>query len=322
MLVDTDKLEAAEKLSEKLLERFPNEIEVLASVAMLQEKRGNPAAALQCFKKALQSNPLDRTLRGGVSVMSYRHGRDLAIDGEADQARAALREALEMDPGGSNIAIRCLWAVCEFKWKNIERGNQLLAEVQSDPSLRLAVAYRVTVEGSRLKAPKPILAPYQKEFSDALEGHPPAAEIFPLASAVEAYRNEPIPYRGLQTHEKKIAGLVQKLISNNPAEGELEKFGMTLLRLKSWRFLKTCAEQGHKRFPKNPYFQYFLGEHELGKKNCREYQVAAFFKRAQKLMEGSNDERYRFLREAIDRARQEFPEIDGFMQDRGSFFDF
>ena len=39
-------------------------------------------------------------------------------------------------------------------------------------------------------------------------------------------------------------------------------------------------------------------------------------------MEGSNDERYRFLREAIDRARQEFPEIDGFMQDRGSFFDF
>ncbi len=319
LLVNSDQLDKAEELSRRLLEQFPNEVDVLTSVGMLHEKRGNPGMALQCLKTALHSNPLDRTLRGAAAVMSFRYARELAIEGKVDDARGALQEALSTDPGNMQISIRCLWAACEFKWKNPERANQLLAEAQTDPAQRLMIAYRMVVEGGRLKLPKPNLATFQKEFADGLAGHPPAAEVFPLAAAAEMYRQEPVPYRGLLTHEKKIAGLVQRLINSNPTESELEKFGIALLWQKSWRLLKNAAYQGLNRFPENPFFYYFLGEIELNKKNVREYDVVHHLKKALKLVEGSSDDRFRFLRESIDRIRQEHPDIDELMESKAWF---
>src|SRR5687767_5144850 len=159
---------------------------------------------------------------------------------------------------------------------------------------RLAAAYRVAVEGARLKLKKKDLAPLQAAFTDGLAGPVTAGDLAGLLDALAQYRAEPAPYRGMKAHEKKILDRLTGAVGGDLAEDDLVRLGLALHALKLWKPLRELAERGLHRFRGNAHFPFFAGEAAVARQRS-DYvggRTGALYVRTKQLLNAAKDDRY------------------------------
>ena len=302
----------AETIGLKILERFPDDNTLLMAVSNAQFNMGKKSEALEKMRRALKNNPLDRTLRTGVAVYSVQIGRALALEGDREAAVAAFREAIDLDAEICGNAARAGWAACEYKAGFKAKAEELVAELAAEPDARIAAAFYLLVECTRIKANKAFLKEVQKRFDDALADKPTMEEINSFALALGLYRQEVPPYRGIGTHEKKLAAIFQTLLEEEPTEEELVQMGLALWMNKLHKVLKACAAQGSERFPENPCFPFLEAEQAILQrpKSFSKRNVGNLFGEVLSELEDQTDEQSRLIRERIEERLKEFPELE------------
>lgn len=303
---------------EDLLRRFPDNLAILESAAGLYERLGETAKAHDCLKRALAANPLDRELRHQAAGLALNAARRHAESGEFDAARAGLREAADLGGPPLASAVLTLSTAVEFRAGDADAAARHLETLMGQPDVRLAVAYRLAVEGSRLKVKKKDLASHQAAFAEGLTGPATVGELAALLDAVDQYRREPVPYRGLKTHEKKILDRVTAAAREDLPADELIRFGLTLHRLRIWKPLRELAERGRGRFPGDAYFDFFAAEVAVSRQRT-EYvgaRAGALYQRVKQLIDAAPGERYRQLQELLDERRRQTPDVEHWLNAR------
>lgn len=303
---------------ETFLRRFPGELELLEEAARLYEGLGETAKARACLKQALAANPLDRELRQRAAGLSLNDARRRAEAREYEEARAALREAAGLGEAALAPAVAALAATIEHRAGEVAVAAKHQETLMAFPDGRLAATYRLLVEGTRLKMKKAELAPQQAAFTEGLAGSTSAGELIALLDALDQYRQEPAPYRGLKTHEKKILDRVSAAAKADLSEDDLVRLGLTLHGLKLWRPLRVVGDEGNTRFAYNAHFLFFQAEGMLARRRSDyiTYRVGMIYARVKQLLDEATDDRYRRLKELLDERVRQTPDVDRWLNAR------
>jgi tetratricopeptide (TPR) repeat protein len=303
---------------EELLQRFPTDLSILESAADLYEKLGDMTKAHECLKRALAANPLDRDLREQAAALALHEARGRAEAGQFDGARAALREALDLGSTPLAPAVHALTAAIELRAGNEEIAAKHRESLMGLPDSRIAGPYRLMVEMSRLKFKKKELTPYQTGFMDGLNGATTAGEIAALLDALAQYRKEPVAYRGLKSHEKKIVDRMAEIATSAMPEDDLVRLGLALRQHRLWKGLLALGERNLGRFPQNPYFPFFQAEAMLARRRSDyvNYNIGMAYCRVKKLIDTAKDGRYQRLQEMLDERAKQTPDLDRWLNDR------
>jgi hypothetical protein len=272
---------------------------------------GKDAEALESLRTALKHNPLDNNLRGVVAQMTLRNGRLQALAGDFAAARESFQESLKLDANVLAAAIRASWAACEFKAKCDTEARRLIAELLEMPQRRLAAAFLLLAETSRVKAPKPVVAEFKAQFEESLKGDVEIQEFLLLLMACSMYRSEEDRYHGFGTHEKKIFAKVEGMLDGGIPENDLVRLGLMLAEMGLSKPLKLLADRGRQRYAQNPAFV-FLQSQQLMLQRPRSfdiYRVGSMIAQVLASIESKNEPIYAAIRSLIDRRCEEHPRL-------------
>jgi hypothetical protein len=224
-----------------------------------------------------------------------------------------LREARDLGDTSNSAAVLALATAIDLRAGDREATARHQEALLALPDIRVAGPYRLAVEGSRLKLKKKDLAPHQTAFAEALAGLATAAEFAALLNALDQYRREPVPYRGLKTHEKKILDRVMSAVSSaGLSEDDLVRLGLALHGFQMWNRLRVLGEQGIIRHPDSAFFQFFQAEAIVARQRADyvNYRAGTMYCRVKFLMERQQDPRYSRLQELLDERVRAMPDVE------------
>jgi tetratricopeptide (TPR) repeat protein len=301
----------------EVLARFPNDLKVLECAADFYERIGDMSKAHECIRRALAANPLDRDLREQASNLALHEARRQGTEKEYEAARAALREAADLGGGASSPAVLALAAAIELAARDTQAFETHRDTLMNQPDGLLAGAYRLMVEGSRLKLKKKDLGEYQTAFTEGLAGPVTARGLAQLLDAVAQYQQEPTKYRGLQSHAKKVLERVVAFGTSEIAIDELLRLCFMLHHYNLYKPLQSLAEAGVQRFPADPHFHFFAAEAMLSRRRSDyvNYNIGSAYRRAKMCMSQPKDDRYKLLQELLDNRIKQTPDLERWLND-------
>jgi tetratricopeptide (TPR) repeat protein len=310
-----DDLGKAEAAGRQLLERFPDHVETLESLADLLMAKEHYPEALELFERALKNHPLDRQLRSKLGTAHTYNARAHAEAGRFDEARAEYQAALGLDDRQDNSSILCKWAACECKAGDAPRAEELLTKALSESGHRLAVAFSMLIEIIRLKLPRPLKTRFDKEFKDALEEPATGASAAAVVDTAAAHAAAGVVYHGQKTHEKKVLAYVEKAKSAQFTEEQLGRVCKGLLLLRSTRLLHAFCQLGMRRFPKAAIFPFLEAESYFAKGPQMLYdrwKVQPLLEKAHRLASAMpHDERRKLLLDQIQERQKILQTLGG-----------
>lgn len=275
------------KAGKKLLERFPDHLPTLESLAGLLQDQGEPAEALALLQRALKNNPLNRDLRLRVSKARLLCASEHAVAGAFAEARQEYEAALRLNDSGDAAAVLCPWAACEFKAGDAARGEELLQQALGQGGSAVGVAYRMLAATARLKLPRSFKARFEKEFKEGLASPGSPRDLIALLDTAEAYQEAAVTYVGQKTHLKQILTCAEKARTRLEFSGpELAKVCERLIDLDATaRNINGYLRMGLLRFPDDPMFPFLEAVHLLdaGPDYSSTYRVRYLLSEAERL---------------------------------------
>jgi tetratricopeptide (TPR) repeat protein len=264
----------AEQAARRLLERFPDHVPTIETLADLRLEAHDYPEGIDLLERATRLDPLDRGLRHRLSTAHLFHARTHAEAKRFEEARAEFRAALTLSERGDTSSVHCKWAACEFKAGDAARAEELLAQAVADVGSRLGVAYSMLIEVIRLKLTR-LKKRFNDEFNALLAQPADGASAIAVADTAAAHKTAGVTYHGQKTHEKKVIGYLQKALDAALTEGQLDAICKALVTLDNSRLLREYAGRGQVQFPRNPYFPYFEAESYvlMGPYRCPAYRV-------------------------------------------------
>jgi tetratricopeptide (TPR) repeat protein len=263
-----DKTSKAKKLGQELLKRFPDHAETMAALGELCMDTKDYKKAQEYFEKAIQANPLERSLRGELARAKQNYALSLTLEGKHDKARAQYQQAMQLWDG-SKTPLLCQWAVAEWKANNPARAEELIAQAQAEPDHRLACRYTLVGESVRAKLPFKEKKKFAHDLKTALasaEGGPTPAEVLVLLESAAHQRSTHFEaFHGQKTQEKTILKFLDGITFGAYSEQQLMRICVGLQALDARKPWFKCLNHARKHFLKNPFFRlsyvnYYLTE--------------------------------------------------------------
>jgi tetratricopeptide (TPR) repeat protein len=274
----------AEQAARRLLERFPNHVATINTLADLRMEACDYPGGIALLERAMRLDPLDRGLRHRLSTAHLFHARAHAETNHFDEARAEFRSALTLAEVGNNSSVYCKWAACEFKAGDSVRAEELLGPALGDVGSRLSVAYSMLIEVIRLRLTK-LKKRFNDEFNALLAQPADGASAAALADTAASHKAAGITYHGQKTHEKKVLAYLQKALGAPLTEAQTERTCAALMTLENHKLLRDYAGHGRHQFPRNAYFAFYQAESFvlMGPYRCPSYQVRRLLGEARQL---------------------------------------
>jgi len=299
---------------QEVLQRFPNDLTILQQAASFYERIEDAEKARECIRKAFAANPLDRELTAKVASFAFDDARQLAVAKDYEAALAAMKQAGSLGSQSMRLGVHALAAAMYTAAKKPEEAGKHLETLRNAPNARLVAAYRLAVEGARVKVKKSDLSPWQEAFETELQAEATPAETSALLDAMIQYLGEPTRYRGHKAHQTKILDRVRAIgePTSKATEAEREQFGLALHRVSMWKVLGEFALLNRQSFPANAYFAFFEAEAKIARSKAAYVsgQTGYAYRRVKNLMKVAKDGRYQALQELLDARLKKNPDLE------------
>jgi tetratricopeptide (TPR) repeat protein len=304
----------AEQAARRLLERFPDHVPTIETLASLRLSAQDYPEGIALLERASRLNPLDRGLRRKLGTAHLFHARAHAEAKSFEEARAEFGAALALSEGPNNSSVYCKWAACEFKAGDEARAEELLGQALAEAGSRLGVTYGMLIEVIRLRLTK-LKKRFNDEFNALLAQPAAGASAVSVADTAATHKSAGVTYHGQKTHEKKVLGYLQKALDVPLTEEHYDRICSALVQLESHKLLLDFAIQAHSRFPMNPYFPYYEAEAYIlqGPFRCPRWRVRELLAEVRQLaQELPPDSRRDALLEMVQRREQMMGASDPF----------
>ncbi|WP_020469295.1 tetratricopeptide repeat protein [Zavarzinella formosa] len=327
-LMENEREADAKAIVDLLEKKFGEDMEALRRLEAYYLDSGDFEKSIACLRKSIALNPLDKRLRMRGAIMGLTLARSCASKGDYDQARRCLDEVRPNNDDSVEIfnpSILALRGVMAAKEKNKEVWEAIKTDLTKEQN-RVPGVYLLLAEGNRVKLPKKELDGFLAEFKAILAKPPSMREFELLIKSISQYQLDPVPYRGLASHEKLLQAAVIAATANKPTESDLQIFGIIVLGARWAKTLKEIARIGTRQYPKNAYFWFFQAEAIQGPKNppVINRQAQMPYVRAHDLMEEKSSIDYTLLRKFWEKRLAETPDLQALMDEQvgGGYYKF
>ncbi len=248
----------AEETARQLVQRFAQHAPTLETLGDLCLEKKDYAQARTWFERAVEANPLERSLRTKVVTALTYQARAEAEAGRPDQARALYQTALTWNEGQENGWLFCKWSAMEFKAENSARGEELLAQAKGDP---LSIAFSMLIEAERFQLPRALKNRFSQQVNAGLNQAPRGQAAADMVATLAGYRAAGLEFHGQKNYEKKINMYLEKALAAELTEDQMLRISEALDGLGEKKLQRKYCQRGQRQFPAQPMF--FLLEAEM-----------------------------------------------------------
>jgi tetratricopeptide (TPR) repeat protein len=246
---DDNALEAA---AQRLLAKFPEDLEVLQRLAGHHFERKDPRAALPYILSARRLKPLDDSLRSVERTIHVAMARQYALERKWDEGRAefAAAEALK-PPDGRDFAYLARRAMLEYKAGQTEAGDGYVQQAQGALVEPAPLWLAVLIESIRFKMPKQAVDRYAKLWDAELKKKRHSETAGEMAGVMLAFLASDTEYTGRATHIKKIVEYLRKTTTLKYRREDIERVAEFLGRTdpRDRKLYQTLVKAGLKQYP-------------------------------------------------------------------------
>ncbi len=287
----------AQKLGQRMLQRFPDHADTLEALGELCLEAGDYQKAQDYFEKSIQANPLDLHLRGKLARARQNFGLKLTLQKKHEPARAQYEKALQLWDG-PKTPLLCQWAVAELAAGNAARAEELIAQALAEPDQRLACRYALVGASVRAKLPPKQKKRIADDLKAALAQTPSPAEILVLLESAAAQRQvHDKTFHGQKTQEKTILKFLDAIRFDAFSEEQLQRLAGGLQTLNARKPWLICLNYGWSLFQTSPFFALsFVDYYLTGNREPDVYQARRYLDAARRVVEpmprGEQQQRY------------------------------
>lgn len=300
---DEEKLEAA-KL--RVLQVFPDDLEVLTDLATSYLETNEPARALDYAVRARKLKPLDEKLQGLEYTVRILLARHMATQKRWDEGRAQFEIAARLRTKG-DTDFRFLGRRAIFETKAGQRDladhyeKEALARLVEPTPLWLVLH----IESIRYGLTKAVQKHYADQLKTALRKKCLSETAGAMSGTLAAFLGTSTQYPGRDAHVKDVLGYLGRMSRTKFLRGDLEEVCNFLAMLPGqMKLYEKMVHRGLKDYSDSPIFQ-MMGaslEIEKGPFRMRPEVVRRHLDTALKLAEGSSNPEYARL---VPRIKQQ-----------------
>ncbi len=193
----------------RLLARFPDDIETSRLLGKHFQDQGEPRAALPHVLQARRLKPLDESLRWLEFSVRVALARRLAIEKKFDEGRAEF--AIADDLG--NDAQRDYYylarkAMLEYKAGQAEAGDRLVEEARASLVEPAPLWLALAIEAARFAMPKNVVEKYNRLWQVEAKKKRRSETAGKIAGLIHAHIQAGIAYPGREEHIKQVIAYV------------------------------------------------------------------------------------------------------------------
>jgi len=284
-LRESKKLTEAIAVGQELIKRFPNHVVTLEELGDVYMAKQDYAQALGMLQQALQHNPLERRLRGKVAAAHVEFGRALAQDLKIEEARRHLTAALALDDSKRKYAVYCVFAACEYKGGDAQRGGELVEQAEKLGAEPADLAFLMAAEMTRVEVPTKVRSRFTKAFTAAIAQPPTGSATAALLQSAALLEQTKATYYGSKSHIQKIIRFAGKALKSTFSEPDLEAACDSLSTLQNTKVLRQFVHHGVANFPNNPAFRLAQAELSFANSMTAMYQFPGLLEHARRLID-------------------------------------
>ena len=282
-------------VSRRLLEHFPEDFEALTRLAKHHQAQQQGDEALEYARRARVVKPLDPNALYLEWAALLTRARNLALNKQWDEGRAALQEAQRLRPETASMRfIRATEVVLEHKAGQTEHAQALLQALLTTVPEPAPVWLALCIEAVRYKLPRTQVNEFKKYWTEELNKKPTGETAGTLATLIGSYLSAGVEYTGRAAHVKDVMAYLHRAENVKYTQADLTAVCDVLeLVPNQQRFRKKMLERAIKLFPKEAQFRLYMALQELDAKRNLSWEskndIRKHLKVAQQLVEASQD---------------------------------
>ncbi|MHB1558424.1 MAG: hypothetical protein ACYC61_13275 [Isosphaeraceae bacterium] len=193
----------------RLLARFPDDLETCRLLGQHFQTQGQPRAALPHVLQARRLKPLDESLRGLEFNVRVALARQLAIEKKFDEGRAefAIADGLGSDDRRDYYYL-ARKAMLEYKAGKVEAGDRLVEEAKASLVEPAPLWLALAIEAARYAMPKDVLQKYNRLWEVDAKKKRRSETAGKIAGLIHAHIAAGINYPGREEHIKQVIAYV------------------------------------------------------------------------------------------------------------------
>jgi tetratricopeptide (TPR) repeat protein len=255
-LEEGDDEAAIQAAAERMLQRFPDNVEALQAIVKASLKRADYYSAVEYLTRLARVNAIDSEVRGQLGLAHICLAGHYAANKKYAMARESFQTGLALCSPSWKLLGLCYWSSMEKKVDNEVRGEELLNQARDLKPRPLVLAYALAVAAIQVKSPAKVKAQFEEEFKEHLKEVAIDSDVYAdLLSGAMLFRRDGIRYTGRQKHEKLMLDCLKKFNDQPIAEPALERICLALpvLQAPQTTSRRWCS-LAQRRFPHNPIF--------------------------------------------------------------------
>jgi hypothetical protein len=218
--------------AQRLLAKFPEDVETLQLLARHHFRRKDPRAALPYILPARRLKPLDDSLRSLEWMIHVAVAREYALQRKWDQGRAefAAADALKAEDA-RDFAYLARKAMLEYKAGQAEQGDRYVQEAREALVEPAPLWLALLIESIRFKMPKDAADRYGKLWDAELKKKRRSETAGEMAGVMVAFLASDTEYTGRATHINKVVSYLRKTTSLKYRREDIEQVAEFLGRV-------------------------------------------------------------------------------------------
>jgi hypothetical protein len=257
---------ALEAAAQRLLAKFPEDLETLQLLARHLYERKDPRAALPYVVSGRRLKPLDDSLRTLEWSVRVGLARQYAIERKWDQGRAefAAADALKVENRGE-FSYLARKAMLEYKAGQAEAGDRHVQEAREALVEPAPLWLALLIESIRFKLPKDATDRYAKLWEAELKKKRRSETAGEMAGLMLAFLASDTEYTGRATHINKVVSYLRKTATLKYRREDIEHVVEFLGRVgpKERALQKKLVNAGLKQYPDSVVLHLIAADMEM-----------------------------------------------------------
>jgi tetratricopeptide (TPR) repeat protein len=302
--------ERSAAVHQRLVERFPENLDSLLFLATHYAKRDEPFTAREFVFRAQRLRPLDPKIKALARTIHIASARAHATARRWDDGRAELAAAEKLhDPGEKVHHVLVCGAALEFKAGEYGMAHRLLDRARAALGEAAPVWFLMAVEGILYALPKTVSGEFENRWLTALKKGRRSAVAGEMCRALLPHQPTGVNYAGREGHVEQLLDFLRRCLRIRWEARDLrhvlelltfvaghkdERAGRPSKRSASARAARLRADFATKacaKFPENAFFQFVAGETQFdnGSRDGDRQSAREHFERALELAKGAGD---------------------------------
>ncbi len=244
------------KWTEKLLEKFPDDIPALLEASSMAYERRAFKKAIDYLDHILEFDPINREARDKKIDIHITKARKHIKEKKFHLSRKEFAAAVTLERVGErNGSVRIKWGLMEILAGETEKGKEMIKEGIESAGSSLSALFLINIEAKRMGISQLLYKEYTTELEKYLKSKVERDGVLELLKIAIPYVD--IDYVGKNIDKKTTIEYLKRAIKCSFNEADILTICLYLDKVKEYKQLKEFANKGMTLYRESNMFLYY-----------------------------------------------------------------